>query len=148
MSIDGLAIVPLRIIADERGSVMHMLRSDAPHFASFGEIYFSTVHRGVVKGWKRHRRMQLSLAAPVGTIRLICFDGRADSATAGRSIDLTIGPANYQLVVIPPGVWTAFQGIADGTSLLANCASIPHDPAEADTQSMDDPPMVVDWTLA
>lgn len=148
MSIAGLEIVPLRIIADDRGSVMHMLRSDAPHFAAFGEIYFSTVHRGVVKGWKRHRRMQLSLAAPVGAIRIVCFDGRLDSPTMGQSVDLTIGLANYNLVVIPPGIWTAFQGVAKDTSLLANCASIPHDPAEADTRSMDDAPMIVDWTVA
>ncbi|MBI1202286.1 MAG: dTDP-4-dehydrorhamnose 3,5-epimerase [Rhodopseudomonas sp.] len=148
MSIAGLEIIPLRIIADDRGSVMHMLRADAMHFASFGEIYFSTVHRGVVKGWKRHRQMQLSLAVPVGAIRFVCFDGRPDSVTAGRSVDLTIGPANYKLLIIPPGVWTAFQGVAEGTSLLANCASIPHDPAEADNRSLDDSPMNVDWTLA
>lgn len=148
MTISGMEIVPLRIIGDERGSVMHMLRSDAPHFSTFGEIYFSTIHRGVVKGWKRHRQMTLSLAVPVGRVRLVAFDDRSDSATNGRSVDLTFGADAYKLVVVPPGVWTAFQGIAEGTSLVANCASIPHASNEAETRAFDAPPVAVDWTLS
>ena len=30
---------------------MHMLRADAPHLQGFGEIYFSTVNPGAIKGW-------------------------------------------------------------------------------------------------
>jgi len=41
--IEGVRVVPLRQIPDERGKVMHMLRADDPHFERFGEIYFSTV---------------------------------------------------------------------------------------------------------
>ena len=41
--IDGVRLTPLRIIGDERGSVMHMLRATDAHFAGFGEVYFSTV---------------------------------------------------------------------------------------------------------
>jgi len=147
MTIAGVEIVPLRIIADDRGSVMHMLRADAPHFSKFGEIYFSTVRRGAVKGWKRHRRMTLNLAVPVGRIRLVVCDDRPSSVSHGRVVDLMLGPEDYKLVVVPPGLWTAFQGIADDFSLLANCASIPHDPAEADTRALDDPPTTISWAL-
>ena len=48
--IDGVFIYPLRQIPDERGKIMHMLRADDPYFEKFGEIYFSTVYPGVVKG--------------------------------------------------------------------------------------------------
>ena len=48
--IDGVQVVPLQRIPDERGTVMHMLKRTDPHFIEFGEIYFSTVYRGVVKG--------------------------------------------------------------------------------------------------
>ena len=41
--IKDVIITPLRIIADDRGSVMHMLRSDSKIFKNFGEIYFSTI---------------------------------------------------------------------------------------------------------
>ena len=42
-NIEGVQISPLKIISDERGSVMHMLRSDSQVFKKFGEIYFSTI---------------------------------------------------------------------------------------------------------
>jgi dTDP-4-dehydrorhamnose 3,5-epimerase len=147
MTISGLQVLALRIIPDDRGSVMHMIRADSPHFAGFGEIYFSTVARGAVKGWKRHTRMTLNLAVPVGRIRLVAFDDRPDSATHGACVDIALGPHDYNLVIVPPGVWTAFQGVAEGDSLLANCATIPHDPAEAENRPLADPPVEIDWKL-
>ena len=39
--IDGVRIIPLRQIADERGKIMHMLKATDEHFIAFGEIYFS-----------------------------------------------------------------------------------------------------------
>ncbi len=148
MTISGLNVVPLRIISDERGSVMHMLRADSAYFAGFGEIYFSKVLRGAVKGWKRHTRMTLNLAVPVGRIRLVAFDDRADSTTRSACLDLVLGALDYKLVIVPPGVWMAFQGLADGESLLANCATIPHDPAEAENRPLTDPPVEINWDVA
>ena len=51
-SIEGVQVVPLRRIPDERGTVSHMLKRTDPHFREFGEIYFSSVYRGVVKGFR------------------------------------------------------------------------------------------------
>ena len=42
--IEGVKITPLRQIPDERGKIMHMLKSTDDHFSGFGEIYFSCVH--------------------------------------------------------------------------------------------------------
>jgi dTDP-4-dehydrorhamnose 3,5-epimerase len=126
---------------------MHMLRADAPHFTQFGEIYFSMVQRGAVKGWKRHRHMTLNLAVPVGRVRLVVFDDRDGSPTRGETVDLTLGPEDYKLVTVPPGLWTAFQGLADGGSLVANCATLPHDPNEADTRALNDGPVDISWEL-
>ena len=61
-----------------------MLREDSPVFERFGEIYFSTVYPGVVKGWHVHKRMTLNYAVPVGMIKLVCYDDREDSPDQGR----------------------------------------------------------------
>ena len=145
--IDGVSIVPLRVIADERGAVMHMLRADAPHFSQFGEIYFSLVNAGAIKGWKRHNRMTLQLAAPSGRVRLALFDDRRASTSHGRTQILELGADAdiYRLVIVPPGVWTAFKGLGPGPALVANCATIPHDPGEADNRPLSDPPVVIEW---
>ena len=52
--IDGVVIKKLNQISDERGKIMHMLRSDDPLFEKFGEIYFSTIYPQVIKGWHLH----------------------------------------------------------------------------------------------
>jgi dTDP-4-dehydrorhamnose 3,5-epimerase len=49
-TIAGALVVPLRRIPDERGTIIHMLRRTDEHFLEFGEIYFTTIYRNVVKG--------------------------------------------------------------------------------------------------
>src|SRR3990170_5905480 len=128
--IDGVAIWPLKQIIDERGKIMHMLRSDDAHFTQFGEIYFSFVHPGVIKAWHIHKKMILNYAVPYGKIKLVLFDNREKSPTRGEIMEIVTGPENYQLITIPPLVWNGFQGIGDNTSIVANCSTIPHDPQE------------------
>ena len=126
--IEGLEIVPLRRIPDERGTILHMLRADDPHFRGFGEIYFTTVYRGVVKGWHRHIEMTLNYACVHGRIKLVLFDGRDDSSTHGAVQEVFLGPDDYSLAVIPPGVWSGFKGMSEPDALVANCCTHAHDP--------------------
>jgi dTDP-4-dehydrorhamnose 3,5-epimerase len=128
--IDGVSVRPLRQIADERGAVLHMLRADDPHFREFGEIYFSLVYPGVVKAWHIHDRMTLNYAVPVGMVKLALYDERDGSPTRGNLMEVVTGERSYQLVTVPPGVWNGFKGIGSAPALVANCSSIPHDPAE------------------
>ncbi len=145
--IDGVGIKPLRQILDERGKVMHMLRSDDPEFDRFGEIYFSAVYPGVVKAWHVHQRMTLRYAVPVGLIKLVLYDDRPGSPTRGEVMEVLTGPENYQLVTIPPQVWNGFKGIAAPLSLVANCADIPHDPQEIERRDPFDPSFPYRWEL-
>lgn len=146
--IDGLIVTPLRRIEDERGAVMHMLRSDSPVFRQFGEIYFSTVHPGAVKGWHIHSRMVLNYAVPVGTIRFVLYDDRPGSPTRGEVQEIVMGEDNYCLVTVPPGLWSGFAAVGGRTAMVANCASIPHDPTEADRRDPFDPSIPYDWSAA
>ena len=57
--IEGIKTTTLKQIEDDRGKVMHMLRSDSENFKKFGEIYFSTVHPNKIKGWHLHTKMTL-----------------------------------------------------------------------------------------
>jgi dTDP-4-dehydrorhamnose 3,5-epimerase len=125
--IAGVQVVPLRRIPDERGTIYHMLRSTDPHFIAFGEIYFTSIYRDVVKGWHRHRDMTLNYACISGRIKLVLYDDRPDSPTSGTLVELFLGPDDYSLVTIPPGVWSGFKGMSE-EALVANCATHPHDP--------------------
>jgi len=145
--IHDVTVTPLRRIADERGAVLHMLREDSSVFERFGEIYFSTVNPGVVKGWHIHRRMTLNYAVPLGMVKLVCYDDRADSPTRGEVQELHVGEVNYSLVTIPPLVWNGFKATGMTPALVANCATIPHDPGEIDRLDPFTSEIPYDWAL-
>ena len=145
--IDGVKIIPLRQIVDERGKVMHMLRVDDSVFQQFGEIYFSSVYPGAIKGWHIHKRMILNYAVPHGHIKFVLYDERAESPTFGEVQELFLGPDNYCLVTVPPMVWNGFKGLGDDMAIVANCASLPHDPDEIGRRDPFDPSMPYDWAI-
>lgn len=128
--IEGVSVIPLKQIADERGKIMHMLRADDPYFEQFGEVYFSLVYPGVIKGWHLHKEMTLNYAVISGMIKLVLYDPRENSPTKGKVQELFIGEDNYVLVKIPTGIWNGFKGIGVNPAIVANCATIPHDPDE------------------
>jgi dTDP-4-dehydrorhamnose 3,5-epimerase len=128
-TIDGALVVSLRRIPDERGTILHMLKSTDEHFQQFGEIYFTTIYRNVVKGWHRHREMTLNYACIFGRIKLVLFDDRDDSRTRGVLQEIFLGVDNHSLVVIPPGVWNGSKGMSDPFAIIANCCTHPHDPS-------------------
>jgi dTDP-4-dehydrorhamnose 3,5-epimerase len=109
---------------------MHMLRRDDPWFQEFGEIYFSVVNPGVIKGWHLHSRMVINYAVPTGMIKLVCYDEREGSATKGQLQEIFTGEDFYALVTVPTGVWNGFKGLGSKPAIVANCATIPHDPTE------------------
>ena len=145
--IEGVRIKALRQIPDERGKIMHMARRDDEGFSGFGEIYFSCVYPGAIKGWHIHKSMVLNYAVPHGNIKFVLYDDRAGSSTRGELQEIFMGPDNYVLVTVPPLVWNGFKGIGDELAIVANCASIPHDPNEIDRKDPFDPFIPYDWAI-
>lgn len=145
--IHDVTITPLRKIPDERGTIMHMLRNDSPAFQAFGEIYFSTVYPGVIKAWHIHKEMTLNYAVPHGRIKMVLYDDRDGSPTKGEVQEIFPGADNYVLVTVPPLVWNGFKGMGAEAAIVANCATIPHDPAEIDRLDPFDSKIPYDWAL-
>lgn len=145
--IEGVKVKPLKKICDERGMIMHMLRCDDPDFKKFGEIYFSCVYPGVIKGWHYHKEMTLNYAVVKGMIKLVLYDDRQDSPTKGEVMEICMGDNNYVLVTIPPRVWNGFKGISTEMAIVANCATHPHDPDEISRCDPVDNDIPYDWSL-
>jgi dTDP-4-dehydrorhamnose 3,5-epimerase len=135
LGIEGIQVIPLRRIPDERGTTLHMLKRTDPHFKEFGEIYFSSVYPGIVKGWHRHREMTLNYACIYGRIKLVLYDEREGSATRGNLQEIFLGDDNYALAIIPPDIWNGFKGMSAPYAIVANCSTHPHDPSRS--QRMD-----------
>jgi dTDP-4-dehydrorhamnose 3,5-epimerase len=145
-TIDGVLVVPLRRIPDERGTIFHMLRRTDPHFVEFGEIYFTSTYRDVIKGWHRHADMTLNYACIWGRVKLVLYDDRVGSPTRGALMERYLGPDDYSLVVIPPLVWNGIKGMTD-VSLVANCATHPHDPARTERLDPHGGAIDYDWAV-
>jgi len=145
--IEGVRVHPLKQIADERGRILHMLRATDPHFDRFGEVYFSVVHPGVVKGWHLHTVMTLNYAVISGTIKLVLYDDRPGSPSRGEIMELFPGESHYVLVTIPPGVWNGFKGVGTASAIVANCSTHPHDPEEIRRMDPFDNAIPYDWSL-
>ena len=138
MLIDRVLLTPLDIIPASVGNVMHVMRGSSPGFSGFGEAYISCLEPGATKGWKRHQKMTLNLAVPVGLVTFAVVD--ADDGI-GRRYDL--GPTAYARLTVPPGLWVAFRSRSTEPSLILNVADIEHDPREADSRAL--PEIAFDW---
>ncbi len=145
--IDGVKVIPLKRIPDERGTIYHMLRKNDPHFIEFGEIYFSSIHPGAIKGWHKHTPATLNYACIVGNIKLVVYDDRNESRTRGELIELFVGEDNYCLVQIPPGVWNGFKAIGNRTAIVANCCSHSHGDFQSERLDPSHPSIPYDWTI-
>lgn len=121
--LQGVILTSLGIFPDERGQVMHMVKSDAPYFRRFGEMYFSCIYPGVTKGWKLHFASWSNLAVPIGRVKFVLHDLREGSATKGQFQDIYLGDSSYKLLTIPPGVAYAWKNLVPQMALVANCAS-------------------------
>jgi dTDP-4-dehydrorhamnose 3,5-epimerase len=128
--IHDVKITPLKIISDNRGKVMHMLRTDSQVFEKFGEIYFSTIYHQSIKGWHLHKESTLNYVCIKGKVKLVLFDNRKESSTKGVYQELILSPEDYFLVTIPPNIWNGFKGLDKTESIIANCLTLPHDEKE------------------
>lgn len=125
--IDGVQIVPLKKVADERGTIMHGVRRDNL-LNDFGEIYFKKLYFGVVNGWHLHETLRLNYICIFGMIKLVLYDMRKDSPTKGELQEFFFGEDNYCLVHIPPGIANGSKGMWSPYSIMTNVASEPHNP--------------------
>jgi len=135
--IDGVILTPLKQIYHPKGDVFHGMKKSDLGFTGFEEAYFSTIHAGDIKPWKKHLRMTLNLVVPVGKIRFVVYDDRNGSSTQGQTMSVELGPDNYQRLTLPPGLFMAFEGLGEGLNLLLNVADLEHDPDEVERVDLD-----------
>jgi len=79
--IDGVKTKNLRVIPDERGRLMEILRSDDSLFLNFGQVYVTTTYPGVVKAWHKHEKQTDNVACVQGMIKLVLYDPRENSTS-------------------------------------------------------------------
>ena len=124
--IAGVHVKSLKVIADERGRLFEVLRNDEELGKRFGQVYCTTVNFGVVKGWHLHKRQIDNFVCVAGMIKLVLYDGRADSATHRQVNEFFLGIHSPLLVQIPAGVYHGFKGISEPEAIVINVPTEPY----------------------
>ncbi|MDR7419828.1 MAG: dTDP-4-dehydrorhamnose 3,5-epimerase family protein [Armatimonadota bacterium] len=147
--IDGVRVRPQRLISDDRGFLMEMLRSDWPEYQKFGQVYVTACYPGVVKAWHYHGKQWDHFSCVHGVAKVVLYDARASSPTRGRVNEFYIGPTNPQLVVIPPMVYHGFSAVGTELALIVNVPTELYDYQAPDEHRVpyDDPSIPYSWAV-
>lgn len=120
---DGVILTPLKVIDNPKGDILHGMKKTDQGYSDFGEAYFSKLNFGEIKGWTKHERMTLNLIVPVGKVFFVVYNKIS-------FFEVTLSIDNYQRLTLPPGLWLAFKGLANESSLILNVANIVHEQNE------------------
>ena len=118
--IDGVKIKKLKVISDERGRLMEILRADDDFFEKFGQVYLTTAYPGVVKGWHYHKKQADNMAVVSGMMKIVLYDGRKKSKTYGEINEIFAGVHHPVIVHIPAFVYHGFKCISEKEALVVN----------------------------
>ena len=135
--INGVKVKNLKIIPDERGRLMEILRVDEEMFIKFGQVYMTTAKPNVVKAWHWHKIQTDSFTCISGKMRLALYDAREDSSTKGEINDFEISLDNPMLVQIPPGVYHGFKCTSDQEAIVINTVTEPYNHKTPDENRVD-----------
>lgn len=145
--IDGVRLVPLKPIPDERGRLMEIYRSDDEDFEKFGQVYITTAYPGVVKAWHYHKKQTDNFCCVQGMMKVALYDAREGSRTSGEINEFFIGVHNPSRLRIPAGVYHGFKCISETEAIVVNTPTEPYNHDKPDEFRLDahSPEIPYDW---
>ena len=120
--INGARVKRLKVIPDERGRLMEILRVSEDKVLP-RQVYMTTAYENVVKdkeNFHMHKNQTDIFCCIKGAIKLVLVDTRDDSPTKGEISEFEIGDGDPCLVTIPKKVLHAFKSLR-GEALIINC---------------------------
>jgi dTDP-4-dehydrorhamnose 3,5-epimerase len=129
--IEGVEVVPLRRIVDDRGFFLEIYRREANHagtedLARFfrdvdvAQLNFSIVNASDhIKGLHYHlKQKDLWFCPPPSKMKIVLLDCRTQSPTSGQTQVITAGDGNDVFVKIPEGVAHGYRPLTNPCALL------------------------------
>lgn len=135
--IKGVKVKKLRVIPDDRGRLMEILRSDDEVFEKFGQVYITTAKPQIVKAWHYHKIQTDHFACVGGEIRVVLYDAREDSVTFGEINEFILSLDEPKLVKIPPSVYHGFKCLSKDEAMVINVPTEPYNRSDPDEYRVD-----------
>lgn len=130
--IQGVKTKKLRVIPDERGRLMEILRCDDDLFIKFGQVYITTTYPQVIKAWHYHKLQTDNFTVVKGMIKLVLYDPREGSPTKSEVNEFFIGEYNPLLAQVPPGVYHGWKCISEMEAMVINTVTEPYNYSNPD----------------
>lgn len=148
--IEGVVVRQLKLIVDERGWLIEILRKDWDVFEKFGQVYVTAAYPNVVKAWHMHKKQTDNLACISGMVKLALYDDRKASKTKGEINEFVIGEQNQASVKVPPEVWHGFKVVSQKPALVINTPTELYDYKTPDEHRLppDTQKIPYDWKMA
>ena len=118
--IEGVRTKALKVLPDERGRLMEVLRSDEEMFTKFGQVYVTTAYPGVVKGWHYHKIQVDHFVVVHGMMKIVLYDNRKTSPTKGLVNEFFMGDHHQILLRVPAGVLHGFKCVSEREAIVIN----------------------------
>jgi len=133
----GVQIKTLKLLPDERGFLMEMLRSDDPIFEGFGQVYITGCKPGFAKAWHYHKKQTDNFVCVLGKALVVLYDMREGSTTKGavQEFILEAPPCRNHapiLLKIPPLIVHGFTALDGEEARLINIPTLPYQYNEPD----------------
>lgn len=112
MNVNGIKIEKLKVIKNQDGDILKFLSKKSKFFNNFGEIYFSKIFKGKIKGWNYHKTNTCIICVPNGKVKFI-FKFK------NKNKSIIISDKNKKILIIYPKTWFSFSAVNE-TSLIAN----------------------------
>jgi dTDP-4-dehydrorhamnose 3,5-epimerase len=135
--ISGVRVKNLKVIPDERGRLMEMLRADDEVYLKFGQMYMTTGYPGAVKAWHYHKKQVDNFVVVKGMMKVVLYDGRENSPTKGEINEFFMGEYNPILLQIPAYVYHGFKCINEEEAIVINCPTEVYNYREPDEYRID-----------
>jgi len=145
--IKGVNVKKLKIIPDDRGRLMEIMRRDDKFFKKFGQVYMTTAKPGVVKAWHYHKKQEDNFTCVHGKMRLALYDARKSSPTYGEVNDFIMSLDDPMLVTIPKNVYHGFKCVSDCEAVVINTPTKSYNYKKPDEHRLDeyDNDIPYDW---
>jgi dTDP-4-dehydrorhamnose 3,5-epimerase len=131
--LEGVVYSPAVSHVDHRGSLTEAVNFSDPFWDEpIVYSYCFTIRRGRIKGWGMHRLQADRYFLATGSVRVVLYDGRAQSPSHGRFAQFHLTDASRARLLIPPGVWHADQNWGESEAVLLNFPTRPFDHANPD----------------
>lgn len=121
--INGVKVKHLKVIPDQRGRLMEILRNDDEIFRKFGQVYMTSAYPGVIKGWHYHKVQYDNFTCVGGMMQLVLYDARKDSSTYKEINEFFVGVHSPLLVQIPPLVYHGFKAVGGKEAVIINIST-------------------------